>query len=178
MFSFAVGCISFSEYATRDDSAEVERLSERIAELQKAHDDLLLERNMLQNTVETLSRSNNTLRKQTEYIPVTDKYVKSSIDLGENNPSSAVVSNALLIHQQYIRHITSAEPPKEKLWSREKMYNDGLLQPSQWNEAMKALREAGAVVRQGEGNNTQSHWISNDSKTIQGLLHVWAGKNK
>ena len=177
LFSFLVACYSFAGFLT-DDGGEIRELQQQLMKLQQQYNHIAAERDKLRQDAANLAKSNDTLRQQANFTPTSPKYVRANANTPDEDIYDKQAAYGVLIHQRYIAHITAASEPEERLYSREKMVADGYLSPSQWNEGMKALREAGAVVKVGNSNNSQSQWVSNDTNSIVVLLNAWADSKR
>lgn len=175
--SIIVFFLSLSGYLTRDEQKEIETLENRLSELSAEYQKVAVERDRLNAQVEELTRINNRLREQADFIQTQAAYVKPGSPKIERDQYDVMVENAMLIHQRYITQVSLMEPPKRILYGRESMVAEGIITNQKWNDAMAALKASGAVVK-GEGNNARLQWTSETANGIHATLMAWAVKQR
>lgn len=100
--------------------------------------------------------------------------IEQTKNLFRYNPSvddQVIISDALLIHQQWLLGSNSNTPTN--LWSRDRMEADGHLTQPRWNTAKAWLVAAGVLEYK---NRATAVWKTEDRRVVKALLVQYAAR--
>lgn len=100
------------------------------------------------------------------------KFLSSRIGVG-NAGDVAIIDDALLIYDRYIRGVEEGSPVS--LWSRERMESDGMLSQTRWNVAIEFLKNSGVVEYK---NRTSAAWKIDVKRNVEQTLMDYAASRK